>query len=345
MQPHPPSPPPPDTPARRALYNFSSRWFLVPQGTGITGVILHQLDYQFHGLEIISYIFWVMTIVLLVSMLLIYATRCVCYPRKVLSALSWDMDELACINSITISFTSVIQMAAITLVQGWGKSWGMVVYVLWWINVVMAVLGNVIIPFIFMRIYPTRRQRLSAAARLPPIAALTAAAGGGTICMYADLSNKMQVPVIIVSYLLVGAGLPLAFALDALVWHRIIDGTVPSPTFTFQEMINCGPWGQGSFALQGLGASVLQGSFAGYGSGIFLQARAAEPVGYASIFAGLLAWGTGTFWWCFAVLSIAHAATDRWRWTGIPYSLAAWSLVFPMVSRWPLGFRFVQTGC
>jgi tellurite resistance protein TehA-like permease len=328
--PRPPRPPP-ATPARLAIYNFTSRWFLVPQGTGITAVILHQLDYQFRGLQIISYVFWVTTIVLLLGMVFVYATRCIIFPQKVATMLGQDMDELACINSITISYTSVIQMMAVTLVQGWGKGWGIAVYVLWWINVAMAVLGTVIIPFVFMRIYPKRSQRLSPTSRLPLIAALTAAAGGGTICQYAELASNLQVPVIVVSYLLVGAALPLAFALDAFVWHRLFDGSVPDQQITFQEMITCGPWGQGSFALQGLGAAVLHGSFANYGSGIFLTAKAAEPVGYASIFAGLLAWGMGTFWWAFAILSIAHTAIDNWRWRGIPFSLATWSVVFPWV--------------
>jgi hypothetical protein len=35
---------------RVALKSFASQWFLIPQGTGIISVILHQLHYQFYGL-------------------------------------------------------------------------------------------------------------------------------------------------------------------------------------------------------------------------------------------------------------------------------------------------------
>jgi hypothetical protein len=56
-------------------------------------------------------------------------------------------------------------------------------------------------------------------------------------------------------------------------------------------MILCRPWGPGSFALQILGSAVLTGSFSKNGSWTFLTAQAASPVGYASIFAGILAWG------------------------------------------------------
>lgn len=321
---------PPTSPARLALYNFTSRWFLVPQGTGITAVILHQLDYQFHGLQIISYIFWVMTITLLLTMVLVYTVRCICFPRKVLTALSREMDELACLNSITISFTSIIQMMALTLVHGWGKGWGIAAYVLWWINTAMAILGTVIVPFVFISIYAKGVPYLSPTTRLPLISALTAAAGGGTICQYAEISSQLQVPVIVVSYLLVGMALPLAFGLDVLVWARLVKRL--DRQHVFQEMILCGPWGQGSFALQGLGGAVMQGSFAAYASGTFLTAKAAEPVGFASIFLGVLAWGMGTFWWIFAILHILFAAINHWRWRGIPFSLATWSVVFPWVS-------------
>src|ERR1700709_2274400 len=38
--------------------SFKSQWFLIPQGTGILAIILHQLQYQFNGLTIISDILW-----------------------------------------------------------------------------------------------------------------------------------------------------------------------------------------------------------------------------------------------------------------------------------------------
>lgn len=337
----PPPEPSPTSPARIVLYGFTSRWFLVAQGTGILSVILHQLDYQFHGLQIISYIFWVATMAMLFTMVPFYLLRVFTSPRKVLYTLSREMDELSCLNSITITFTSVIQMMALSLTSSWGRGWGMAAYVLWWINLSMAVLGTVIVPFVFIRLYEKDVPYLSPATRLPLIAALTAAAGGGTICQYAQVSPRLQVPVIIVSYLLIGMALPLAFALDVLVWPRMMQR--PTRQHVYQDMILCGPWGQGSFALQGLGGAV-QNSFAAYAAGTFLTAQAAVPVGFASIFAGLLAWGMGTFWWIFAILTVLHTAFDHRRWTGIPFGLPTWSLVFPWVSYPSFSFLALLSG-
>ncbi|KAK3306343.1 voltage-dependent anion channel [Chaetomium strumarium] len=319
------------SPARLALQHFTSQWFLIPQGTGITAVILHQLDYQFRGLQIVSYVFWIMTIVLLLCMVLVYIVRCIRFPRQLAGALRHDIGELACLTSIVISFTSIIQMTSLVLVPGRGssKGWGVAVYVLWWINAALATVGAIGVPFVFVRLYPGGIPHLSPASQLPLIAALTAAAGGGTLCQSAGLSAALQVPVIVVSYLLVGMGLPLAFALDVLFWARLLDRSLPNRQHVYQDMILCGPWGQGSFALQGLGAAVLRGSFASYARSTFITAEAAKPVGYVSIFAGLLAWGTGTFWWIFAIVSILHAATDHWRFRVLPFDLSTWAVVFP----------------
>jgi hypothetical protein len=37
----------PERPLSLALWNFSSSWFLMPQGTGVTCTLLHRLHYQF----------------------------------------------------------------------------------------------------------------------------------------------------------------------------------------------------------------------------------------------------------------------------------------------------------
>ncbi|KAK4159955.1 putative malic acid transport protein [Cladorrhinum sp. PSN259] len=325
--------------AQRALQNFTSQWFLIPQGTGIIAVILHQLDYQFPGLPVISYIFWALAVVFLLTALTLYLARCVLFPRKVFASLRHAQEEVACLTSVSITYTSIIQMTSLVLVSpgshqdGSGSGWATATLILWWTNVALALFSVVCVPFVLVRVYPSQVSHLSPAGQLPLIAALTVAAGGGTIVQNAgsSIGPQSQVPAVVVSYLFLGCGLPLAFALDVLFWGRLLDRSIPDRPHTLQEMILCGPWGQGSFAFQILGSAVLKGKFAGYnGGGVFLTEQAAVTVGYVSIFIGLLLWGMGTFWWVWAVTGILRAATGkRMRWMGIPYGLSAWSLVFP----------------
>lgn len=318
-------------PWRAALRGFTTQWLLIPQGTGIVAIILHQLDYQFHGLKIISYLFWIATMVLLVVMVLACALRCILFPRHVPSTLRQGDGEMDGLASIPICFTSILQMAAVTLLPGWGPHWSLAVYGLWWANVAMAVFAAMVIPYLFFTLSPPGISKISPVSQLPLIAALTAAAGGGTICQYAQLSSELQVSAVGVSYLLVGLGLPLALTLDTLFLARLAYQS-PVPAATWQSMILCGPWGQGSFALQGLGQVVLRGSFSEYASGAFITGQAAGPVAYTSMFLGILAWGLGTFWWAFAVSTILRAQLVNWP-PKMATGLVPWSVVFPWVRR------------
>lgn len=77
----------------------------------------------------------------------------------------------------------------------------------------------------------------------------------------------------------------------------------------------------------------MRRSFGKYAQGAFLTMDAAKPVGYASIFIGLMAWGQGTFWWAFATIRILHSGFNkRGKWKGLTFGLSAWALVFPWVS-------------
>ncbi|KAE8160750.1 voltage-dependent anion channel [Aspergillus tamarii] len=321
---------PPTSSFARALWNFSSQWFLIPQGTGIIAVILHQLDYQFRGLPIISVIVWVYTIVLLVIGVFLYMLRILLYRRHVAHVLRTSIIETSCLASIPITLTTIIQMTVLVLVRQWGAAWGIVAYVLWWINTAMAVVVVMGIPYVFVKIQPPGVKAVLPGVLLPLISALTSAAGGGVICRYGALGSRLQVPVIIVSYLEVGLGLTLAITLTDIFVTRLFDQSFPAVEEIYQDMILCGPFGQASFALQILGQAVLRDAFADYDRGTFLTAEAAKPIGFASELAGLLVWGYGTFWWCFAILSISHALISRARHRQqTSYTLAAWSLVFP----------------
>ncbi len=208
------------------LDGFVSSWFLLPQGTGIVAVILHQLDYQFHGLKTISIIIWLFELVLLAVAFVLYLARFVQSPRRMVHAVVNNTTEAACLASISVAFTSAIQMMVLVVVpSSWGgASWGMAAYVLWWINTAMAVVAVLGIPLIFVHSIHAEGgfiRSLTPTTQLPLIAALTSAAGAGTLCQYAMLSDSQKIPMMIVSYLEIGIGVPLALALDILFMVRV----------------------------------------------------------------------------------------------------------------------------
>ncbi|KAJ5301059.1 uncharacterized protein N7443_006061 [Penicillium atrosanguineum] len=316
----------PERPLSIALWNFSSNWFLIPQGTGIICILLHRLDYQFEGLMTIAKIVWIYTIVLFVLFLTLYILRILVYPARVRNQLQVNIVEISCLACIPISYDSITQLAVLQ----YGSRASLTLYVLWWIQTGLAVVACLGIPYVQLKLQPPGISHLPPTILLPFIAALTTAAGGGVLCGSDHISPRLQVPVIIISYLEIGAGLSLAAGLDTLILLQHFNGFTPTADTVYQDMIVCGPFGQGAFALQVLGEAVMKGSFAAYDRGTFLTSKAAVPIGYTSQFLGLLTWGYGIFWWCFAILSICYtlcAQPGGWRKT--QFSMAVWSLIFP----------------
>ena len=103
----------------------------------------------------------------------------------------------------------------------------MAAYVMWWINVAMAAVACIAVPYVLTNIDGPGISSVPPGALLPSIAALTIAAGGGVIRRYGAISASLQVPVIIVSYLFVGIGLPLAVIIDAVILARFFDRSLP----------------------------------------------------------------------------------------------------------------------
>ncbi|CAK4017508.1 voltage-dependent anion channel [Lecanosticta acicola] len=339
------------SPLRLALKNFTSQFFLIPQGTGILSVVLHQLHYQFPGLTIISRICGILTAVCLFAFLALYLLRCCLFPAHVWTQLRTAIMETACLSSIVISYTTLIQNIALNL--HWAEG---VVVGLWWANVALAALACVGTPYVFTKVHSPGIDWVPPGILLPLIAALTAAAGGGVVASY--VAGAKREDVVAVSFLLIGLGLPLSVVVDAVFLARLMDRHFPVHEEVFKLMILCGPLGQGGFAMMILGV-VIEKAPRQVGGGSFLND---DTVGKSSQFLGMITWvsylpyllvtdddddddkrdmfadddggyylqGYGTFWWAFACIAIGHALVttpkEIFHWTKI---LAAWSLVFP----------------
>lgn len=108
----------------------------------IMAIMLHQLAFQFRGVQIIVDIFWFLTIILLLVGLIAYGARIVMYPKQVMTALSTNISEPACFY---ITFTSIIQVMPLTVVRDWSPKW-VTFACLWWINTAMAVVCCIGLP-------------------------------------------------------------------------------------------------------------------------------------------------------------------------------------------------------
>jgi tellurite resistance protein TehA-like permease len=240
-----------------------------------------------------------------------------------------------CLSSTSISLTASIQITT-----GSDPYWALVAYGLWWLNVVIAFVACFVIPYLVLGVqFPTLKQ-VSPAMLLPMVAGITIAAGGATLASSDGLSVDQRLPIAMVSYLFLGAAVPLSLSLSSVYIVSLLGMKQRTREQAYREMILCGPWGQGSYALQALGQFLRhnQSTISKYfiSSPDALSGEVIGALGSASTLLGFVFWGQGFFWWLFAVFSIVRS------WCSKPlnergiceriFNLSAWSTVFPWVS-------------
>ncbi|KAL5333703.1 voltage-dependent anion channel [Aspergillus crustosus] len=175
----------------------------------------------------------------------IYLLQIFLYLKHVLHEIRWNIVEASCLSSIPIAFTCIIQMVALQ----YGRSADLVAYVLWWISTALLIISVVGVPHLQLRMQPTGIEHIPPLFLLPAISIITSAAAGGILCGNSQLSAHLRVPMVIVSYMELGAGIPLAICVDACILYHHHDGEYPQYDKAYQDMVLCGLFGQASFAL------------------------------------------------------------------------------------------------
>lgn len=297
--------------------------------------MLHQLDWQFRGLDVIAIIVWLFTIVITVIFSLIYIAKLCLFPGTVRRQLTSDVVELCCLASLSITFGAIVDMLALVCAKSWGPSWGTAAYVLSWINVGLVFPVVVGIPYVYFYREPPGVEKTPPSIVFPANAAITASATCGVVCYAGKLTAREQVPMIMVGYILLGLGLNFAFLTTGIYVVRLLDGGFPQRPQVLLNFILVGPLGQAAYAAQILGmatSSPGNRSFADYNRGTFITESAGQTISVVSILSGLVLWGYGAFWLLFSLATTVHLGffTDGGIKT-TQYSLSAWSPVFPWV--------------
>lgn len=219
------SAPPLRPPLRALIQDFSPVWFTWCMNTGILSALTHTLPYQFSGLNIISTILFVIDLVLFILFTTIISLRFILYGRTAWIEISADVNELCFMATLPISWMTLTTLTSVIVSNAhWGGyAFTLVAYVMWWIGVAWTMLLFVVIYTILSQKALTDATSLTLSIVLPAVATATVAAEGGLICIYsARMAARLAVPVIIVSFMLVGVGIFMATLIYGLFLQRIL---------------------------------------------------------------------------------------------------------------------------
>jgi C4-dicarboxylate transporter/malic acid transport protein len=295
------------------IRHFTPNWFAATMGTGILSLLLG----QFAALRAVGEALWLFNIALFVLFSLLYGARWLLFfdeARRVFGHSTVSMF----FGTIPMGLATLINGAMLYGLQRWGNGLLPLIEGLWWLDVAMALVCGVAIPFMMFTRQEHSIDQMTAVWLLPVVAAEVAAASGGQLAPHlADTTTQFH--VLITSYVLWAFSVPVAFSILAILILRMALHKLPHENMAASSWLALGPIGTGALGMLLLG-SEAPAIFAA--NGFESVGAMAEGIG---LVAGITLWGFGLWWMLLAVL-----ITLRYLRSGIPFNLGWWGFTFPL---------------
>lgn len=323
---------------RALIQDFGPIWFTWCMNSGVLAILTHQCPYQFPGLKIISTIFFVLDLTLFCLFSIIFTSRFLIFRRQAWQEITGDQSDLMLSACWPIAFMTLTSLTSLTASNTyWGRhAFTIVAYVMWW----TVCIWSLVFLFGVFGILIARHditvqagegvkgQRLPMMIIIPAVSVSTVAVTGGILASYSyEISPHLAVPVMIVSFMMVGAGILLGFMLSGYLFHALLSFGWPPPPATASVFIFVGPMGQSSAALQALGSAArVYRQFGGYNKGTFITAEAAVPLEAACMLVALLLMGLGILWTGFSIYAMVYRALRK----ELSWSPSWNAIIFPM---------------
>lgn len=297
------------------IRQFTPNWFAATMGTGVLALAFHQLHIPL--LDSLAEGLWWLSIGLFVLFCVLYGARWVLF---------FDEARRIFAHSTVSMFFGTIPMGLATLLNGalvfglarWGEAVVPWVQALWWLDVGLALLCGVAIPYLMFTRQEHSIDQMTAVWLLPVVAAEVAAASGGLLAPHlADAHRQFQ--VLVTSYVMWAVSLPVAFSILTILMLRMALHKLPPANMAASSWLALGPIGTGALGMLVLGSDA-PAVFAANGLGSL--GEVARGLG---LVAGIVLWGAGLWWLLTAVL-----ITLRYLRQGMPFNLGWWGFTFPL---------------
>lgn len=308
---------------RRIVLNFTPSWFSATMGTGIASILLHNLPYNGRWLYWISVVIFCLNILLFVLFTIISLMRYIMFPGLFMFMVRHPVQSLF-LGTIPMGLATIINMVVFVCVPAWGHPAIILAWVLWWIDVTLAVATCFWLPFVIMYLQDSPPSKMTATWLLPIVATIVASASGGVVAEV--LPNPQHALwTIVTSYIIWGSGFSLSLVVLTLYFYRLTTYHLPAREVIVSVFIPLGPLGQGSFALQQLGKVALK-TFPVTNTFTTPQQSSTFSAGeffyHAGNYASLVLWGYASLWLFFAVASITRSK--------FPFNMGWWGFTFPL---------------
>jgi tellurite resistance protein TehA-like permease len=331
---------------RERVLHMTPSWFAVTMGTGVIATLLNLLPWpSIHGgLRYPAAVWLVGDMILFIIFTAGFLARYILYPQVLPLTIKHPQKSMFLGTfpmGLMVIISGICQLGTNEFGLGLGPA--LAASGLWWFATFISLLTAIGVPFMVTTYQSHSFSSTTAALLLPIVPPITAAATGSVIAQALMVEYPTYAfTIVIVSYMVLGVGLPMALLILVLYFQRLLLFKQPPREVIISVFLPLGPCGQGGEALLHLGqvayalfptisAPSPQSTF----SDAFDQTNTAEltlPVGQALFGAGLLGalmlWALGMWWFMLGIATLLREL-KRGRLT---FNMGWWGATFPLGS-------------
>ncbi|SPC68134.1 related to SSU1 - plasma membrane sulfite pump [Ustilago sp. UG-2017b] len=317
------------------VLHFTPSWFSVTMGTGVQATLLNLLPWaSIHsGLRWPALCFLLGDIIIFILFLCAFFARYLMYPEVLPLTIKHPQKSM---------FLGTLPMALITIISGiaqLGTEFGLGIGFalgasgLWWAATVLSLMTAIGVPFSMMTYQEHYFEGTTAALLLPIVPPITAAATGSVIAeILMERYPTYAFTIMVVSYLVLGIGLPLALLILVLYFQRLLLFKSPPRDVIISVFLPLGPCGQGGEACLHLGRVALHLfpniSQPSPPSGVAQLYSVGQALYGAGLISAMLLFGLGIWWLAIGLFTIIREL-KRGK---LKFNMGWWGLTFPFAS-------------
>uniref|UniRef100_V5EUW0 Malic acid transporter n=2 Tax=Kalmanozyma brasiliensis (strain GHG001) TaxID=1365824 RepID=V5EUW0_KALBG len=305
-------------------------------GTGVIATLLNLLPWpSIHsGLRWPALCFLLGDIVIFILFFCVFLSRYFMYPEILPLTIKHAQQSM---------FLGTLPMGLITIISGiaqlgtkefeLGIGFALAASGLWWAATVISLMTAIGVPFSMMTYQKHYFEGITAALLLPIVPPITAAATGSVLAEILMFRYPTYAfTIMVVSYLVLGIGLPLALLILVLYFQRLLLFKSPPRDVIISVFLPLGPCGQGGEACLHLGRVALELfptiSTPASSSGVPQLFSVGQALYGAGLISAMLLFGLGIWWLAIGVFTIIREL-KRGK---LGFNMGWWGLTFPFAS-------------
>ncbi|KAK2700123.1 hypothetical protein QWA68_001342 [Fusarium oxysporum] len=301
------------------LKHITWAWFTFVMSTGGIALLLHSTPHQFRGLQVIGKIYFILTLVLFVTIVSGLVFRFMNTAYSLRNSLMHPTESLFFPCSL-LSVATIIANATVYGIPATGPWLATALRVCFWLYAGLSILSAIVQFYVLFTGAHLPIHSMTPAWILPVFPAMLT----GTLAsaLMSSQSPEHRMSMLVAGLTFQGLGWTVSLFMYPLYLGRLMQDGLPAPAMRPGMFIAVGPAGYTAVAIIGMSRSLPEGYgyFATY-------PMANEILRVLALWTGVWIWCVG-FW--FLGFSLFAVLTSALRWK-LKFSMSWWAFVFPNI--------------